>query len=49
VVDPIGRTEPGTRAVDDLNRKLSTDPRIQSVMLPIADGLHLCRKLERGY
>ena len=49
VVDPVGRTEPGTRAVDELNRKLATDPRIQSIMLPIADGLHLCRKLERGY
>jgi caffeoyl-CoA O-methyltransferase len=49
VVDPVGRTEPGTRAVDELNRKLATDPRIQSVMIPIADGLHLVRKLERGY
>jgi len=49
VVDPVGRTEPATRAVDELNRKLATDPRVQSVMVPIADGLHLCRKRERGY
>ena len=33
------------RALDALNRKLAADPRIQSVLLPVADGLHLCRKL----
>ncbi len=49
VVDPVRRNEPATRAIDELNRKLASDPRIQSLLLPIADGLHLCRKLERGY
>ena len=32
------------RAIDKLNRKLAQDPRIESVLLPIADGLQLCRK-----
>jgi caffeoyl-CoA O-methyltransferase len=49
VVDPIGRTEAGTRAIDELNHKLATDPRIQSVLIGVADGLHMCRKLERGF
>jgi len=27
-----------------LNHKLANDPRIEAVLLPIADGLQLCRK-----
>jgi len=37
--DPLGR------AIDALNRKLTSDNRVQSVLLPIADGIQLCRKL----
>lgn len=33
------------RAIDSLNRKLANDPRVESVLLPIADGLQLCRKI----
>ncbi|HKS37907.1 MAG TPA: class I SAM-dependent methyltransferase [Verrucomicrobiae bacterium] len=33
------------RAIDQLNRKLARDKRIECVLLPIADGLQLCRKL----
>ncbi len=32
-------------AIDFLNKKLATDSRVQSVLLPIADGLQLSRKL----
>jgi caffeoyl-CoA O-methyltransferase len=32
-------------AIDRLNRKLSRDSRVDSVLLPIGDGLHLCRVL----
>ena len=32
------------RAIDKLNRKLARDKRVESVLLPIADGLQLCRK-----
>ena len=32
------------RAIDTLNRKLARDKRVESVLLPIADGLQLCRK-----
>ena len=33
----------GDRALDILNRKLAQDPRVESVLLPIADGIHLAR------
>ena len=32
------------RAIEKLNRKLAQDERIESVLLPVADGIHLCRK-----
>ena len=35
-------------AIDRLNRKLARDPRVESVLLPIADGLHLARKRQAG-
>jgi caffeoyl-CoA O-methyltransferase len=38
-------SEPGGRAIDALNRKLANDARVECVLLPIADGLQLCRKL----
>lgn len=49
VVDPAAYTNAGVRAINDLNVKLAGDHRIQSVLLGVADGLHLCRKLERGF
>lgn len=36
--------EASGKAIDALNRKLAADSRVESVLLPIADGLHLCRK-----
>jgi caffeoyl-CoA O-methyltransferase len=33
------------KAIDALNRKLAVDDRVETVLLSIADGLHLCRKL----
>jgi caffeoyl-CoA O-methyltransferase len=49
VIDPVARNNPDAKAIDTLNRKLANDPRIESVLISVADGLHLCRKLERGY
>ncbi len=37
-------TDPDGVAIDLLNRKLAKDSRIESVLLPFADGLHLARK-----
>ena len=41
VLDPQADSD---RAIDALNRKLAADPRVDSVLLPIADGLNFCRK-----
>jgi caffeoyl-CoA O-methyltransferase len=36
--------DPNGRAIDALNRKLPQDPRIESMLLAVADGILLCRK-----
>ena len=41
-------TDPDGLAIDRLNRKLARDPRVETVLLPIADGLHLARKRQNG-
>lgn len=33
------------RAIDAMNKKLASDARVESVLLPLADGLNICRKL----
>lgn len=45
IVEPFEKQSAGTIALDRLNKKLASDPRVQSVLLPIADGINLCRKL----
>jgi len=44
VIDPNAKYTPANRAIDELNRKLAIDNRVQTVLLPVADGLTLCRK-----
>jgi caffeoyl-CoA O-methyltransferase len=36
---------PNGKAIDKLNRKLARDPRVESVLLSIGDGVHMCRVL----
>lgn len=36
---------PAGKAIDVLNKKLARDPRVESVLLPIGDGVNLCRVL----
>jgi len=45
VVHPVEKNTGATRAIDQLNRKLAADSRVQCVLVPIADGLVICRKL----
>jgi caffeoyl-CoA O-methyltransferase len=45
VIHPVAKNQPATRAIDQLNRKLAADSRVQSVLIPMADGLVVCRKL----
>jgi caffeoyl-CoA O-methyltransferase len=44
IIDPNTKYTPANRAIDLLNHKLADDKRVQSVLLPVADGLTLCRK-----
>lgn len=37
-------TDPDGIAIDRLNNQLATDSRVDSVLIPVADGLHLARK-----
>lgn len=43
VADP-GDTRESTRAIRALNEKLATDERVDVSMIPIGDGLTICRK-----
>ena len=45
VIWPPEKQTVETRTIDRLNRKLAADPRVESVLVPLADGLNLCRKL----
>jgi caffeoyl-CoA O-methyltransferase len=45
VADPLVRSRPINRAIDALNRKLASDSRVQTVLVPMGDGLTICRKL----
>ena len=37
--------DPSGQAIHALNQKLSRDPRVESVLLPFADGIQVCRKI----
>jgi caffeoyl-CoA O-methyltransferase len=45
VIDPVEKNDPAVRTIERLNHKLANDPRVHAVMIPVADGLYLCRKL----
>jgi predicted O-methyltransferase YrrM len=36
--------DPNGQAIHALNGKLANDPRVETVLLPIADGIQVCRK-----
>lgn len=40
-----GKVEnPDGQAIHVLNQKLARDPRVQAVLIPVADGIQICRK-----
>jgi predicted O-methyltransferase YrrM len=45
VVEPIQKSDKATEALLKYNKKLKEDPRIETVLLPIRDGLTLSRVL----
>jgi predicted O-methyltransferase YrrM len=45
VVEPLDKNDMATRALLEYNKKLKNDPRVETVILSIRDGLTLCRVL----
>jgi caffeoyl-CoA O-methyltransferase len=45
LADPNLRNKPINRAMDAFNHRLATDTRVQVVLLTIADGLTICRRM----
>ena len=39
------KTDKDTRALQEFNRKVHNDPRVESVLLPVRDGIMLARKI----
>ena len=46
VVEPIEKGDKATKALLEYNKMLKEDPRVETVMLPVRDGLTLSRVLE---
>ncbi len=45
VMEPLVPADKATATLVDYNQKLKNDPRVETVLLPIRDGLTLCRVL----
>lgn len=44
VLMPIEKMDIDTRAIDDFNKKVKADERVENVLLPVRDGLMIVRK-----
>ena len=44
-MEPLDPKDKATKVLLDYNKKLKEDARIETVLLPIRDGLTLCRVL----
>lgn len=45
VVEPDHFSDPQTRAIMEFNDRVAADPRVESVIIPLRDGLTIIRKL----
>lgn len=45
VIEPLNSKDKATKALLDYNMKLKKDPRVETVLLPVRDGLTVCRVL----
>lgn len=43
VMEPVAKSDKATAVLIDYNQKLKNDPRVETVILPVRDGLTLCR------
>jgi predicted O-methyltransferase YrrM len=45
VIEPVKAKDKSTQALLDYNTKINKDPRVENILLPLRDGLMLCRVL----
>jgi caffeoyl-CoA O-methyltransferase len=45
VIEPLKAKDKSTKALLDYNTKINEDPRVENILLPLRDGLMLCRVL----
>jgi predicted O-methyltransferase YrrM len=38
-------TDTDTKALDEYNKKINSDPRVENMLMPVRDGLMVARKL----
>ena len=43
VVEPVKPNDKSTMALLEYNEKLKNDPRVETILLPVRDGLTICR------
>ena len=46
VIEKIDPSDQATKAILKYNNKIHEDPRVENILLPLRDGLMLCRKKE---
>jgi len=44
VVEPVKQNDHSTKAIVEFNEKIHRDKRVENVLLPIRDGIMICRK-----
>ncbi|SNZ01901.1 O-methyltransferase [Flagellimonas pacifica] len=45
VAEPVAKSDKATAVLVEYNKKLKNDPRVETVILPVRDGLTMCRVL----
>ncbi|NNL09718.1 MAG: methyltransferase, partial [Croceitalea sp.] len=45
VIEPLQKSDKATKSLKDYNKKLKEDSRVETIILPIRDGLTLSRVL----
>ena len=46
VIEKLDPSDQATKALLEYNNKIHQDPRVENILLPLRDGLMLCRKKE---
>jgi predicted O-methyltransferase YrrM len=46
VIEQVNSSDKATLALLEYNRMVQNDPRVENLLLPLRDGLMICRKKE---